>query len=119
PHAHAHIVAAARGEELELHPGTRDALLALERSRLLVRVPVPPLSDAETLELVRTLATSAGGTLFSARLQRATHGNPYHLLETIRFLFDTGELQIDPEGGWVTRYDDATADYAELPVPPS
>ncbi len=119
PHAHAHIVAAARGEELELHAGTRDALLALERSRLLVRVPVLPLSDAETLELVRALAASAGGTLFSARLQRATRGNPYYLLETIRFLFDTGELQIDPIGGWVTRYDDATADYAELPVPPT
>jgi hypothetical protein len=60
-----------------------------------------------------------GGAPLRARLQGATGGNPYYLLETIRFLFDAGELRLDAQGGWSTRYDDATADYAELPVPPS
>ena len=53
------------------------------------------------------------------RLQRATHGNPYFLLETIRFLFDSGDLTIDERGTWVTRYDEDTGSYAELPVPPT
>ena len=119
PQAHAHIVAAARSEELEANPAARDAVRGLERAGLLERVPLARFSAGETLALVQALAASVGGTLFSARLQRATQGNPYYLLETIRFLFDAGELQLDPHGAWATRYDDATADYAELPVPPT
>jgi DNA-binding SARP family transcriptional activator len=119
PSAHAHIVAAARTEELLHNPAVQDTVRALERGHLLARIPLGVLDAAETLALVRALSSSRDGSLFGARLQKATRGNPYYLLETIRFLFDAGELQIDAQGAWATRYDDATADYAELPVPPT
>jgi len=119
PSAHAHIVAAARTEELLRNAAARDAVRALEREHLLDRIPVAVFDSTETLALVRALSSTRGGNLFGARLQSATGGNPYYLLETIRFLFDAGELQLDAQGAWATRYDDATADYAELPVPPT
>lgn len=130
--AHVRIVAAARSAELEAHAGARDTVRMLEREGLLERLAIAPLGPAHTLALVRALAgadAADAGTvgdparedavLFAARLQRSTAGNPYFLLETLRFLFATGELRIDERGRWTTRYDEATADYAELPVPPS
>jgi DNA-binding SARP family transcriptional activator len=119
PAAHVRVVAAARTQELEQHAAARGTLRALERARLLERVPLAAFAEADTLALVRALSGTAGGARFAARLQRATHGNPFFLLETVRFLFDAGELQLDERGAWTTRYDDATADYAELPVPPT
>lgn len=113
------LVFTARRQELAEQAGPRDLVRRLERAGLVERLELQPLSEAATLELVRTLSGSAGGAKFAQRLQRATDGNPYFLLETLRFLFDTGELAIDAHGAWATRYDDATADYAELPVPPS
>lgn len=113
------VVVTARSHELASHAAAREALRRLERGGLVDRLDVAPLPAAATLALVRALSGSAGGERFAQRLQRATDGNPYFLLETLRFLFDTGELAIDARGVWTTRYDDATADYAELPVPPS
>jgi DNA-binding SARP family transcriptional activator len=115
----ARIVATARRDELAAHPGARDMLRRLERAGLVQRIELQPFDAHATLELVRTLSGSAHGARFAERLQRATQGNPYFLLETLRFLFDSGELAIDARGVWTTRYDDATADYAELPVPPT
>lgn len=113
------VVLTARRHELAEHAPARELLRRLERGALVERLELAPLPEAATLVLVRTLSGSAGGHKFAQRLQRATDGNPYFLLETLRFLFDTGELAIDAQGVWTTRYDDATADYAELPVPPS
>jgi DNA-binding SARP family transcriptional activator len=113
------LVFTARRQELAEHAGARELVRRLERTGRVERIDLQPLPEAATLELVRTLSGSAGGAKFAQRLQRATDGNPYFLLETLRFLFDTGELAIDAQGAWATRYDDATADYAELPVPPS
>ncbi len=83
------------------------------------RLPLAPLDAGGTLALVRDLSGSAGGELFAQRLQRVTQGNLYFMLETLRFLFDIGELRIDESGLWSTRYDGETGDYRELPVPPS
>ncbi len=116
---HARIVATARTQELEEQAAARDLVRRLEREGLLERIALEPLSAAQTLELVRELSEGAGGELFAARLQRVTGGNPFFLLETVRFLFEVGELRIDEGGRWATRYDDATTDYAELPVPPT
>jgi DNA-binding SARP family transcriptional activator/predicted ATPase len=113
------VVITARRHELAEHAPARELLRRLERGGLVERLELAPLPEAATLALVRALSGSAGGHKFAQRLQRATDGNPYFLLETLRFLFDTGELAIDAQGVWSTRYDDATADYAELPVPPS
>jgi DNA-binding SARP family transcriptional activator len=115
----ARLVATARRDELADHAAARDTLRRLERAGLVERIELQPFDADATLQLVRTLSGSAQGARFAERLQRTTHGNPYFLLETLRFLFDSGELAIDGHGVWTTRYDDDTADYAELPVPPT
>ena len=84
-----------------------------------VRVAVEGMSDAEVLALVRSLSGSARGSLFARRLHEATAGNPFFVLETIRHLFERGLLALDAGGGWSTPFDDSTADYTELPVPPT
>ena len=96
----------------------RDAMRRLERSGLLLRLPLAPFGADDTLQLVRDLSGSGRGERFAARLQESTRGNPYFLLETLRYLFDAGELRIDAEGRWETAYDDDAA-YARLPVPPT
>ena len=73
----------------------------------------------ETLALTHALSNSPGGRLFSRRLQRATGGNPFFLIETLRHLHQQGLLRVDEHGRWSTPFDDATQDYAELPVPAS
>lgn len=113
------VLLTARRHELAEHAAARDVLRRLERAGLVERLELQPLPPEATLALVRRLSGASGGTRFAQRLQRATDGNPYFLLETLRYLFDVGELAIDAQGIWSTRYDDATADYAELPVPPS
>ena len=112
------IVLTARGQELADRPEAHGALLKLERAHLLQRIELAPLGADDTTDLVQRLS-GAPGNVFAERLHRATRGNPFFLLETIRFLFDSGELSIDARGIWSTRYDDATSDYAELPVPPN
>jgi DNA-binding SARP family transcriptional activator/predicted ATPase len=113
------IVLTARGQELADRAEASSLLLKLERAQLLQRIELAPLDTDATTELVRRLSGAQGGGVFAERLRRSTRGNPFFLLETIRFLFDSGELVIDPNGVWSTRYDDATTDYAELPVPPN
>lgn len=113
------IVATARSAELADTPAARDLVRKLERTGQLARRALTPLAADDTLALVRELSGSARGEHFAARLQRVTRGNPYYLLETLRFLFDVGELRIDDDGLWSTRYDDETGDYRELPVPPT
>lgn len=82
-------------------------------------VQMPGLAAAEVLALVRLLSRSPGGTLFAQRLQVATAGNPFFVIETLRFLFEQGLLSVDASGGWRTPFDEQTHDYTELPVPPS
>ena len=79
--------------------------------------PLAPFGADDTLQLVRELSGSGRGERFAARLQESTRGNPYFLLETLRYLFDAGELRIDART-LETAYDDA-ATYGRLPVPPT
>jgi len=83
-----------------------------------VVVALEGLDEAEVLALTQLLSGSAGGRLFSQRLHRATEGNPFFLLETLRHLFEQGLLSADASG-WSTPFDDSTEGYAELPVPGS
>lgn len=73
----------------------------------------------ETLALTHALSTSPGGRLFSQRLQQATAGNPFFLIETLRHLHQQGLLHVDDQGRWSTPFDRDTHDYAELPVAPT
>lgn len=113
------VLATARVHELAEREPARDALRLLERSGLAQRIELAPFDEATTLALLRALSGTARGDRFAARLQRATAGNVFFVLETLRYLFDSGELAIGADGQWSTRYDDATTDYAELPVPPT
>jgi predicted ATPase len=114
-----HIVATARPMELADATIARDLVRKLERVGLLQRVSLGPLTAAATIDLVRELSGSRGGELFARRLQQATRGNAFFLLETLRYLFDIGELSLNEHGHWATPHDEGTATYAELPVPPT
>lgn len=117
------LVATARTHELAEAASLQQLVRTLERSGLLQRVALAPLDEAGVVALVQTVAGAdpgvATGRLFAQRLARSTGGNPFFLFESIRHLFDSGELQLDASGAWTTRYDDTTADYEELPLPPS
>lgn len=113
------LILTARSQELAENAAALGMVRKLERAQLLQRLELAPLDPAATADLVRRLSGSSSGGVFAQRLHRATQGSPFFLLETIRFLFDAGELEIDSHGVWSTRYDDATTDYAELPVPPN
>lgn len=119
PQTHVRVVVAARLHELEAHSLAADLVRRLRHAGLLQTLSLAPLTLAQTQHLVRVASGAAVGGLFAARLQRATHGNPLHLVETLRFLLDSGEVQRRTDGRWHTRYDEATTDYAELPVPPT
>jgi DNA-binding SARP family transcriptional activator len=84
-----------------------------------VAVELQGLDVEEALTLVRALSGSPGGSLFAQRLHRSTDGNPFFLIETLRYLFEQGQLNTEPDGTWSTPIDHQTRDYAELPVPTS
>lgn len=90
-------------------------LQSLERGQRLAKWTLNPLTEAEVLTLVQRLSGQAA-TLFSRRLFQATGGNPFFLLETLRALFASGHLLIEPGVGWATPFDDETTDYRELPL---
>ncbi len=77
-----------------------------------------PLSVAQVEELIARLS-GRPAKLFPQRIYRATLGNPLFVLETLQSLFESGELRLGPGGVWETPYDEATRDYAELPIAPS
>jgi DNA-binding SARP family transcriptional activator len=110
------LVAVARSDGLGGGTPLDRTLERLRRDGRLTRVGVSDLSASGVRALVRTLS-GTDATLFSARLHRATGGNPLFLLETLHALFAAGQLWVDAGGAWSTPYDEATSDYAELPVP--
>jgi predicted ATPase len=110
------FLAAARSHELE--DQTQQTLNALAREGLLERVTLMPLEEPEVMQLVQAMRGERA-PLFSQRLHTATAGNAYYILETLRYLFETGDLKAEPGGGWSTPYDETTTGYAELPIPPS
>lgn len=112
------LLATARSDEIEARSAVRAALDALERERLLVRVPLSPLTQGEVLALVRSLSGSPGARAFSRRLHDVTAGNALFILESLRDLFSAGVLWRE-QGDWATPFDDATQDYRELPLSPS
>jgi DNA-binding SARP family transcriptional activator len=112
------LIATARPTELLGNPAATRALRSLEHLGQVNRLQLGPLGDLEVLTLVRALSGGTGAQLFSRRLHEATGGNPLYLLETLRGLFAAGLLQSGVEG-WSTPFDEATSDYAELPIPAS
>ncbi|MGI8748825.1 MAG: ATP-binding protein, partial [Deinococcus sp.] len=112
------LLGTARPAELSANPAAARTLASLEHEGQLLRIDLEPLGDLEVLALVRALSGGGGAQLFSRRLHAATEGNPLYILETLRALFAAGLLQAG-EKGWSTPFDEATSDYAELPIAPS
>lgn len=71
------------------------------------------------IELVRQLSRADDPSRFATRLQKATAGNPFFVAETLRHWLGSGLIEVGDDGVWRTRFDAATEDYHELPVPGS
>ncbi len=84
------VVASVRDEELVDRAASRRVLAEVAGESHVVPVKLPPLSESETLDLVKTLTTSAGPRKGSAglagRIWRLSEGNPFMVVETIRTL---------------------------------
>lgn len=119
PQAAPRVLATARRTELAGNAVAQVALAAIDKEGGLARLPLAVFDDWSMLQLVQRLSRSGGGLRFAARLGKATGGNVFFALETIRALFEAGELRADPVEGWSTHYDDTTTDYAELALPAS
>ena len=101
----------------DAEPAATGALLAEGLQAL--HLALPPLGGDAVFELVRQLSGAESPQRFAGRLQRATGGNPFFLVETLRQLIELGLLEQGADGIWCTPFDDATRDYRELPLPAS
>lgn len=101
----------------ELEPAALGGIQEQVRQGRAVQIELDTLDELGTAQFVQTLSGQAA-PLFSRRLYQSTGGNPLFMLETIRSLLSTGEIQIE-EGRWYTRYDQETQNYRELPIPGS
>ena len=111
------VLLSARTAELESRPELEALLGDLERGGQLARLPLRELDEAQVERLIARMS-GQDAPLFSRRLYRATAGHPLFLLETLRSLSESGELQTQ-HGLWQTPYDQGTVDYAEISVPGS
>jgi DNA-binding SARP family transcriptional activator len=89
-----------------------DGLLEMN---LAEEIELKPLTELQTLDLVRQLSGSTAER-FSKRLYDVAGGNPFYSLEVLRHLFDIGMLEVR-DGQWHTAFDADTADYRELTIP--
>ena len=113
------MIGSYRAEEARAHPQVWEALQAVSRGRLLERRVLSRLDEAATGELIRrSLGLASPAPLFEVRIHHETDGNPLFVLETLRALQDEGLLKREEGGNWSTPWDETTADYTELPLPP-
>ena len=68
---------------------------------------------------MQSLSGPADPVRFAERLSRATGGNAYFIVETLRDLAESAVLVLDANGRWSTAFDQVTQDYRELPLSPS
>ncbi|MBN1922281.1 MAG: AAA family ATPase [Anaerolineae bacterium] len=114
------IIGSYRRDEAEARPYVWERLQALHRPGQHEWVQLSSLDAAASGELIRrSLAISHAAPLFESRVYQETGGNPLFMLEILRALADEGLLLRDSAGQWSTPWDQTTAAYAELPLPPA
>ena len=90
------VVATVRAEELTEASVLRRAFAELERERRLERLPLAPLSEAESAALVLALAPPGGlpgpTTAWTGALWPMSQGNPFVIVEAMRALREGGSL---------------------------
>lgn len=99
------LIATARADELSAE--ARQILESLVTDGFSSSITLSALSEIQVSELVRSL----GGQIdmaFSSQLFKVTAGNPFFILETIRYLFEQNELGMH-DATWINT----------LPIPPS
>jgi DNA-binding SARP family transcriptional activator len=79
----------------ELPPATREAFQRLLAAGQMVLIELEPLSRTSVEELLGSVEI-LGAERFAAELTRFTGGNPLFLVETLKYLLETGGL----ERGW-------------------
>ena len=115
--ANVRLISTARTVELASNEAAAPILVDLKRDGLLTRLDLEPLRERDVRVLIQSLSGGADAPAFAKRLHTATVGNPFFLLETLRELFGSGQLQVTADGTWTTPHDDDTESYAELPIP--
>jgi DNA-binding SARP family transcriptional activator len=86
------LLGSLREEDLPDAKTLRQALAELDRDARLLRLSLSPLSQVHTVELVRSLVRSGAAEASVERLGdeiwRASEGNPFVIVETVRELLD-------------------------------
>jgi len=109
------LLCTGRAGEMRDRPPVWNSCLELDKSQAAGRLTLERLPAAETGELIaQALGLRQPPPAFSQRIHRATAGNPFFVLETLKTLYEDVH---DEHGDLVTPWDDATQDYLELPIP--
>lgn len=109
------IIGTYRKHEVSSH--LRQSLQSLKFQQHFDLVKLEPLDTKATKDLLSSLMNSTEGPdIFSNWLHQNTAGNPMFMLETLKSLFESGDLHTNEEG-WHSNIDNVTKDYSELSVP--
>ncbi len=96
--------------ERDMLPGLAEWRTGMERALPLTRLPLGPLTSEDILRLLQTLGGAGGKDgrraadleRFGQWLFAETEGQPFYLMETLKFLIERGVLASHPneDGGW-------------------
>jgi len=108
-----------RSPEARLDPTIWAALAEIDRGSQPQRLELSGISDEATALLVRTvLDLKRAAPLFEQRIYTQSQGNPFFVLETLRTLYQEGNLTRSADGDWQTPWDTQTVDYREASIVP-
>ena len=125
------LLLALRIGEREMRPVLAEWRTSMERALPLTRLPLGPLTSADVLHLLQILTGTGGkGGRPEADLERfgqwlfaETEGQPFYLMETLKFLIERDILvsQSNEEGGWTIDFTAAMQHETVVPgfFPPS
>src|SRR5579859_3468517 len=104
------LLLALRIGEREMRPVLGEWRTSLERALPLIRLPLDPLTSEDVLRLLQILAGAGGKDgrraadleRFGQWLSAETEGQPFYLMETLKYLIERDVLVSQPneEGGW-------------------